>query len=277
MSNNSQWPDKKEPIFHDTNAFNRAVSNVRKTQSNMQAMRQTQSNMQALKNTATISSMHLPSAQSFAAPQSPAGLQPFAALGPPQVPAEACLFASKPARPEAVQLTEDEIEQYVFFDRTTRAFSFRYIIQALRHEVTRAVHYRRPLSILVVAVPNLKRIQAEYGPAMHDLALTTVAYALLSSCGPVDLVGRYTEDRHILLYPERPLQHTNLLAARLVESFTSMSLPYQLPLQLNPSIGIATHCEFSQDLESLIAIADLGADMVVQRGGNGYCFAPDEM
>jgi GGDEF domain-containing protein len=48
-------------------------------------------------------------------------------------------------------------------------------------------------------------------------------------------------------------------------------------VQLSASIGIASLSPECNDVESFIALADLGADMVTENGGNGVFFAAGEM
>lgn len=274
----SFWLDDKEK----DSAFNRRVSNVRQTQTNIQSMRQTQANMQALRNTQNLESLSRPQPQSPAASSRvPQSHQTVDQIQPPTPQPETArpLLATPQlqTRVAASTLSEDELERHAFYDKHTNTHSFRYLLRMLQHEVNRALIYHRPLSILIVAFPDLRTVEQNGGLLLYSLALKAVSDNLLHSAGATDIIGRYTEDRFMIILPERDQPASTLHAERLRTLFESIVIPSQYSVRMPASIGVSIFCEYCRDVESLIAVADLGADMVIQQGGNGSCFAPDAM
>jgi diguanylate cyclase (GGDEF)-like protein len=179
--------------------------------------------------------------------------------------------------PSQMPLTQEQIEERAFYDPLTSTHNFRFLVRMLDREIRRARFYNRPLSVLVIAIPSLKLVKAQYGLLPYSLALTGVAQTLLRACGPIDLVGKYGDERFLYVCPEKSLEQAAELADQLRAAFETLVIPCQYPIRLPPSIGLATYSQEFSELESLIAVADLGADLVIQRGGNGFSYAPNEV
>jgi diguanylate cyclase (GGDEF)-like protein len=184
------------------------------------------------------------------------------------------IFApSEPVR----ELADDEIDMRAFYDRGTPTYNFRYLIRNFRRELTRSYRYKRYVSILVVSIDNLERIGQEYGVLALDSAVAAAAEVLVNTCrSDVDMVGRYTEDKFIVLCPETPGRGAMVLAERIRKKFEGIAIQHQWhTIRVYASIGIAYFPGHGKDIESLIAQADLATEMVAERGGNGVSFAPE--
>ncbi len=262
MSNNDKWVDERRSVIRDS-AFNRGVSGVRQTQLGLPAMqapppspRATQS-MPAFKNS---------------------GSQPYPGIGQTFASAaEAQAFLEEPEKP-TVKLwapTDEEVDERAFYDPQTRTYNLRYIVRVMQREVNRAFHYNRPLSILVVALNDLKSVENKYGLLPYSLSLREVVQTLIKNRGPIDMVARYTEERFIFLCPEMDFARAVTFGEQLCEQFRNLVIPCQYPIKLPASIGVASFSEELCELESLLAIADLGADLIIQQGGDGACYAPN--
>jgi diguanylate cyclase (GGDEF)-like protein len=314
-NNDKKWTDENSVI--KDSVFNRAVTGVRQTQhslpamqapnlpsaqamSSSQAMRSpnaTQSRMQAM--SASQAMRHVNSTQTrmqaFADPNQqyeaeqraaqqyaqPAYAQhPYVAPPTPQpaTASEQPLFqpTPKPA-PGPMPLTQEQIEQRAFYDSITNTHNFSFLVRTLDREMRRAQHFGRPLSVLVVALPSLKLVKAQYGLLPFSMALTGASQVLLRSCGPIDMVGKYGDERFLYLCPEKSVEEALQFAEGVRAAFETLVIPCQYPIKLSPSIGVATYSSEFSELESLIALADLGADLVIQQGGNGHCYAPHEI
>lgn len=85
---------------------------------------------------------------------------------------------------------------------------------AFAAEVTRAIRYGRPLSLLLMDVDHLKAINDERGHAGGDDALRQVATALQVAGRPNDIAARLGGDEFALLVPETVLEGALELAGR---------------------------------------------------------------
>ena len=173
-------------------------------------------------------------------------------------------------------LTDDEIDRRAFFDSQTAAYNLRYILRTVRRELARSKRYQRPLSLCVVIIDNLLGVLQQYGVLLLENALTGTAETLIRSCrADVDMVGRYGEDRFLVLLPETPGPGAVVLSERIRKQIASLVIVHQWhQVGLTVSIGVTEYPNHGDDVEELIARADLAAEEVQARGGNGVCYAP---
>ncbi len=236
MTNPSDpWKDEKDSI--KDNPFNRRVANIRQqTRWNINE----QEALELLRNPTVSKSIFAP---------------------------------SEPVR----ELTDDEIDMRAFYDKETPTYNFRYLVRTIRRELVRSVRYKRNASLLVVIIDNFLKIAQEFGMLAMDSTVAAASEALITSCrSDVDMVGRYAEDRFLILLPETPGKGASVLAERIRKRFEGISIPFQWhTIRVFCSIGIAHYPGHGNDMESLIAQADLAAEIATQRGGNGVTFAPD--
>ncbi|HEY9719964.1 MAG TPA: GGDEF domain-containing protein [Trichormus sp.] len=175
------------------------------------------------------------------------------------------------------EMTDDQIDHKAFFDFQTPTYNFRYMLRAFKRELTRARRYKRSLSVSVVIVDGLMEILNQYGHLALESAIQESAATLIRCCrADVDMVGRYGEDRFFLLLPETPGTGAAVLAERIRKKFNQIEIPHQwYKLKFTASIGISYYPGHGGDVEELIAQADLAAEVVQERGGNGVCYAPE--
>ncbi|HEY9778292.1 MAG TPA: GGDEF domain-containing protein [Planktothrix sp.] len=175
------------------------------------------------------------------------------------------------------QISDEEVDRRAFFDMFSPTFNFRYIVRSFRRELTRAHRYKRPLSVCIVIVDGLQQILADSGHLALDTALMSAAETLIRCCrADVDMVGRYGEDRFMLVLPETPGTGAAVLAERIRKKFSNIEIPHQwYKLHITSSIGISYYPGHGGDVEALIAQADLAAENAQERGGNSVCYAPE--
>jgi diguanylate cyclase (GGDEF)-like protein len=266
-SNNDPWVDERSIIKESP--FNRAVTGVRKTQFGIKAMSATQS-MPAMSST-----------QSRMPAMTPPGNPPPQNLPPQLANSEAGVqffMQNAPANvPPPSVVSEEQLDQMAMYDAETRLFNFRFLLRNLQRELNRGIYYGRPLSIMVIDLKQLKKVEGQYGLLAYSHALTCVTQTLLEACGPIDLIGRYTPERFLMILPEKDLGGVQVIAEALCQSFRAMAIPFQHNIEIRAAIGYASFCQELADIESLLAMADLGADLVLHKGGDGCCFAPNEL
>ena len=171
-------------------------------------------------------------------------------------------------------MTDDEIEQRATFDSQTPAFNLRYVVRMLRHELVRSQFFGRTVSILVVSIDNFDKIETEATAVVVEKALDAVAHAVIFSCRPIDMVARYMQSRFLVVCPETEEQQATEFAEKVRKTCEQIAVSHQWQThRVSASIGIACSSAECSDLESLLAMADLGADMVGERGGNGVFVA----
>lgn len=86
----------------------------------------------------------------------------------------------------------------------------------LHEEWRRAERYRAPLSVLLIDVDGLKRVNDESGHAAGDHLLRTVATAINISLRTIDVGARWGGDEFAVLAPNTHLEAAEQMAQRLL-------------------------------------------------------------
>jgi diguanylate cyclase (GGDEF)-like protein len=119
----------------------------------------------------------------------------------------AAIAATQSARNRDLQAQEvraltSQLELLATHDALTGCFNRLGFDRAIEREVSRALRYDRPLSLLLLDVDHLKRINDENGHARGDAALRLVASVLLHASRRDDIAARLGGDEFALLMPE---------------------------------------------------------------------------
>lgn len=138
-------------------------------------------------------------------------------------------------------LTEQSLE-----DPITRVGNRRHWEERLSEEVDRAMRSRMPLSLLLVDVDNLKKLNDTHGHGFGDRALAIVGDVLLATCRSRDVAARFGGDEFALLLPRTRASEARVVAERIRSELGRMRKIAGAPLDslLTVSIGVA-------DLESV--------------------------
>lgn len=109
----------------------------------------------------------------------------------------------------------DRLAQLATTDPLTGLSNARAFHERLRQELGRAVRYREPLSLLIVDLDGLKRVNDQYGHEAGDAALRSVAAAIRSGLREIDLGARLGGDEFGVLAPRTNEESVRVLAERL--------------------------------------------------------------
>ena len=173
------------------------------------------------------------------------------------------------------KLDENDADRIAFFDSETPTYKFQYTLRTLRRELKRTARYGRPFSLLVVAIDGLKYMHGEHKKEI-ELAMLQQTGSILNSLvrRDIDLVGRYTGNRFLIILPETPGKGASVLAERIRTKFEQTEIKFNLiSLPLTVSIGIAHIPGHKGEAEELLVQADIAAEAIERRGGNGVQFA----
>ncbi|MBS1994752.1 MAG: GGDEF domain-containing protein [Cyanobacteria bacterium SZAS LIN-2] len=175
--------------------------------------------------------------------------------------------------------SDEDIESIAFYDGLEGCYNLRYLVRKLVHELKRSKRYNRPTALVMVGIDGFDRIEPEYGELAADKVVFTVIEFLLGVVRTdIDMVGRLSDDRYILVLPETPGKGAAIMAERTRLLFNNtIELKHnwhRLPITL--SFGITYFPGHGEDSKELIARADLACEFVQSRGGDGFAFAPEQ-
>jgi diguanylate cyclase (GGDEF)-like protein len=130
-----------------------------------------------------------------------------------------------PARiAERMDTTTSEVERLREVDAVTGLGNRWWLQLRGRQEFARASRENRPISMIVIRVNRLERMEAEFGQQAANAALLSVADILRDFVRPYDLVGRVAADEFGLILPGAELRDATEIASRLQRAIASRSM-----------------------------------------------------
>lgn len=160
-----------------------------------------------------------------------------------------------------------EVQHIANTDILTGLYNRRGFEELGQREVNRSIRTSAPLSLLLLDVDFLKRINDEYGHIAGDKVLQEVSDCCRSTFRQIDLVCRYGGDEFAILLPDTPIDHAREAAERLRRIIESRKLTFEATeIQLSASIGIAS---FSKEMKYINQLFDLTDEALYQAKRNG--------
>jgi len=133
-------------------------------------------------------------------------------------------------------------------------------------EVTRTLHNKKELCLMMVDVDNFKLFNDRYGHIAGDRVLVAVAEALRQYLRPTDLVARFGGDEFAALLPDLKVKQARQTAERVRQQIAALS-PASLTTAITVSIGIASKTD-DDDVATLVQRADAAMYDAKQAGRN---------
>lgn len=163
-------------------------------------------------------------------------------------------------------------------DALTGVYNRRFLEKRLQEEISKARRYDYRLSILMFDLDHFKRVNDELGHQAGDRVLIEISTLVGDELRDSDILARYGGEEFLIIAPNTDGPSLVVLAERLrkrVEShpfLRDFDATRKLEVPLTISIGIANFDDASNDLESLIQLADQNLYRA-KHGGRNRVFA----
>ncbi len=110
----------------------------------------------------------------------------------------------------------------------------------LQQEVSRAVRYQHPLTVILIDVDHFKTVNDTHGHLVGDDCLREVARRIaVESRWPSDLAARYGGEEFCMVLPETDAEGARSVAERIRQQVESAAINTPIgPLQLTVSLGV---------------------------------------
>jgi diguanylate cyclase (GGDEF)-like protein len=144
-------------------------------------------------------------------------------------------------------------------DIVRSVFDARKLEAELQRELTRAVRYKREVSICVIEATNLRLLRERFGRFLTDRLLQRLGEGLAQHARDVDVIGAYKESGYTMILMEAASEGAAIAAERLMETArkTVLDDKEQVPgLELHLAIGFATCPEDGTTSDALFAAAE---------------------
>ena len=147
-----------------------------------------------------------------------------------------------------------ELESQARTDGLTGLANHRYFYDRLEEELSRAQRQNRPLSVIMMDVDDLKRINDSYGHRAGDEVLRRFAKLLTAISRRMDIAARYGGDEFAVVLPETGAKQAHAFRNRILKE--AESVKFEEISEVSISIGSSTFPDDGEMIAHLIEHAD---------------------
>ncbi|MEZ4489008.1 MAG: sensor domain-containing diguanylate cyclase [Cyanobacteriota/Melainabacteria group bacterium] len=159
-----------------------------------------------------------------------------------------------------------EVEKQAVTDGLTGVSNRRSFNEALEREFERAKRYSQDLSLIVVDLDFLKKINDTYGHMAGDEAIKNIGRVLAQSSRSTDITARYGGEEFCVLLPNTDIDMAEQLGERLRRLIAETHVDG--PGNLSASLGVAAYPLHADSADSLFLKADEALYRAKQDGRN---------
>jgi diguanylate cyclase (GGDEF)-like protein len=177
----------------------------------------------------------------------------------------------------ALTRLHDRVAEQAITDPLTGLWNRRYMAETLDREVSRALRFGHPISLIILDVDDFKDINDGRGHLQGDRVLEAVADVVRDATRSIDVAARYGGDELALILVETDRNGATVLAERLCEAARETEIPLRESggtMSVTLSVGVATIPDAADGLESLVDSADRALLRAKKAGKNQIRTAP---
>jgi len=162
-----------------------------------------------------------------------------------------------------------EIETQAVTDGLTGVSNRRSFNDSLTREFDRAKRYNQELSLIVVDLDFLKKINDTYGHQIGDEAIKSIGAVLAASSRSTDITARYGGEEFCVLLPNTGAVMANELADRLRRRINDCKIEGQdFAINISASLGVSCFPIHAESADALFLRADEALYKAKQDGRN---------
>jgi diguanylate cyclase (GGDEF)-like protein len=158
------------------------------------------------------------------------------------------------------------VQTQAITDSLTGLYNHRYFQERLDREIKLADRNDVPVSLILLDLDHLKRINDHHGHRSGDAALCHVASMMRKAVREVDICARYGGEEFVVILPQCDRQDALDAGERLRRSIASTSV--EGLGQITASVGVASYPSGAKSKEELIEMADRAMYLAKAAGRN---------
>ena len=145
-------------------------------------------------------------------------------------------------------------DEYANTDNLTLLYNHRGFQDILTNELSRAKTNKQPLSIIMMDINNITKINRELGHAKGDEVIKLVAEKVRQNMRENDIASRYGGDEIAIILPNTTSDQAKYVAEFLTYSLSCCFIDDIGPIKV--SVGVATYPDCAEDKEKLLILAE---------------------
>ena len=158
-------------------------------------------------------------------------------------------------------------------DGMTGLYNHLTFYNTLNSEIERFSRYEHSLSLVMIDLDGLKKINDKHGHLAGDAVICYVAEKIKNCVRKTDIAARYGGDEFAVILPETNLEHAKLLAARLLDMVENDEVPFKDDaIKATVSIGIG-QCMPGYSVEDFVENIDSALFDAKEAGKNRVVIA----
>lgn len=162
-----------------------------------------------------------------------------------------------------VELME-KVSENTNVDSLTQLSNHRGFQELLSNELARAKEKNSNLSVIMMDINNISKINRELGHAKGDEIIKLVAEKVKQNIRSSDFAGRYGGDEIAIILPDTDTDEAKYIAEYLTYSLSCCPVDDVGPVKV--AVGVATYPESTRDQEKLLIMAEQAMYISQSRG-----------
>ena len=148
----------------------------------------------------------------------------------------------------------EKSEELVNTDALTLLYNHRGFQEILENEIIRTQTNKQKLSIIMMDINNITKINRELGHAKGDEVIKIVAEKVRQNVREGDIAARYGGDELAVILPNTSSEQAKYVAEYLTYSLSCCFIDEIGPIKV--SVGVATYPDCAEDKEKLLILAE---------------------
>lgn len=154
-------------------------------------------------------------------------------------------------------------------DQLTHLYTWIHFLNFAEKEFERARRFKRPMSVILIDIDHLKKINAEYNKKCGDQILLEVSDRCRENIRDLDFIGCYEAGKFILLLLETDKADAKKAADRLRQIIACSPISTDRDdITVTVSIGVADMSNDMIDISALLEKADEALFLAKEQGRN---------
>ena len=175
---------------------------------------------------------------------------------------------------QELKKTNEPPKDMAFKDGLTTLYNHRYFQDLMDRELSRAIRYKKPLTLMILDLDHLKKINDKHGHPVGDIVLEEVSKAIKNTIRDCDVAARYSGEKFAIVLPETDLKGAVIGAERLRKAVEQLEIDTKCcRIDVTASVGVTCYHPTIDQIEKseFLSEADNALYHSKNKGGNMIC------